>query len=165
MNGSPQPQIADDHTPCRERRSVLLALPILLAAAGSKMVSSAEAAAGATAVRSIAEYQRALEDAARSHRAALVDIGADWCAVCKTIDRKILRDRRVAELMTQIGFIRIDVTAMDQANRQLLNHLRADGPPTLFIVDTATGQEYSGTRSVGIFPTRNLIARLKPFAH
>lgn len=115
-------------------------------------------------VRTIAEYRDARSRLAKDRAATLIDIGAEWCAFCKTVDGKILRDPAVAALLTDIGFIKVDVTAMDRGNRELLHHLRADGPPTLFIIETATGREYSGTRSVGSFPVENLIARLRPFA-
>jgi thiol:disulfide interchange protein len=115
-------------------------------------------------VTSMAEYQAALDALAPHKTAALVDIGAEWCAFCRTIDTKILPDRQVARLLQHVGLIKVDVTAMDDSNRELLRHLRADGPPTLFIVQTATGHEYRNTRSVGSFRTGNLVGRLRPFA-
>jgi hypothetical protein len=48
--------------------------------------------------------------------------------------------------------------------RAVLSHLRADGPPTLFVVEIASGGEYRGTRSVGAFRKDDLIRRLRPFS-
>jgi len=55
------------------------------------------------------------------------------------------------------------VTNVDDFKSALLKYLRADGPPTVFIVETASGGEYSGTRSVGSFRVDHLLRRLQPF--
>lgn len=115
-------------------------------------------------VSSLRVYKTTLVSLARQYPAALIDIGAEWCAVCKRIDREILSHPAVQELLRRIAIVKIDVTAMDQESRRLLGHLRASGPPTLFIVETATGREYAHTRSVGFFPVKDLIRRLRPFA-
>lgn len=107
-----------------------------------------------------AEYDAALAASKRKVRAALVDIGADWCAFCRTIDRDILPHPSVQQLMQRIALIKVDVTAMDHGNKRLLQRLRADGPPTLFIVDTTSGRESPGSRSVGAFDVADLVQRL-----
>lgn len=142
------------------RRTFLLGLPVL-AGAG---VFATPSSASTYLIESVPQYRAALADLAQTRAKALVDIGAEWCAFCKVIDSKILPDRRVAELMRSFGLVRIDVTAMTADNRALLRHLKVDGPPTVFIVDAASGREHEGTRSLGNFPTENLVARLKPFA-
>lgn len=111
-----------------------------------------------------AQYKDALSVSARTRRAALVDIGAEWCAFCKTIDNEILPHPTVRHLMRQIALVKVDVTAMDSGNQALLRRLRADGPPTLFVVETATGREYPNTRSVGAFRAGDLIRRLQSFS-
>ncbi len=142
------------------RRTLLLGLPLI---AGTGIFAT-PSRASTYLVESVPQYRAALADLARSKAKALVDVGAQWCAFCKVIDDKILPDRRVAGLMQSFGLIRIDVTATTDDNRALLRHLKVDGPPTVFIVDAASGHEHEGTRSVGSFPTESLIARLEPFA-
>lgn len=150
-----------------DRRQFLYGLPL---AVGSAMQTVAAAHAAVPAaepiavVRTVAEYREARLRLAKHRAATLIDIGAEWCAFCRTIDGNILRDATVVALLANVGFINVDVTAMDRGSRELLHHLRADGPPTVFIVETATGREYSGTRSVGSFPVDSLITRLRPFA-
>lgn len=130
----------------------LLTAPIGLAAANR-----------AAMVTDVASYQERLEQFARTHRFALIDIRADWCAVCHRIEREILAHPAVLQHLEAVPLVKVDVTAMDEGNRQLLSHLRASGPPTFFVVDAATGQEYNGTRSVGPFSRRDLMRRLRPF--
>lgn len=149
------------------RRQFLYGLPL---AFGTTVLGTvASHAAGHTAeplaaVRTIAQYRDARARLAKRWTATLVDIGAEWCAFCQTIDRKILPDPQVIALLAHVGFIKVDVTAMDQGNRDLLRALRADGPPTIFVIETASGREYANTRSVGSFPVESLIERLQPFA-
>ncbi len=121
------------------------------------------AANRAAIVTDVASYQERLEQFARTHRFALIDIRADWCAVCRRIEREILAHPGVLQHLEAVPLVKVDVTAMDEGNRRLLSHLRANGPPTFFIVDTATGREYDGTRSVGSFNRRDLVRRLRPF--
>jgi thiol:disulfide interchange protein len=115
-------------------------------------------------VRDVRSYQQALSHAARSSRHALIDVRADWCAVCHRIERDILTHPLVRQYLEHVALIKVDVTAMDEGNRQLLSYLRASGPPTFFVVDTSTGREFSGTRSVGPFNHNDLVRRLHPFA-
>lgn len=115
-------------------------------------------------VASLAQYKKGLSRLSERYEVALVDIGAEWCPFCQTIDNKILPDPQVRQAMARVGLVKVDVTRMDQASRELLAHLRAEGPPTLFVVQTSSGREYSGTRSVGSFRASDLIRRLRPFA-
>ncbi|GAA5666822.1 MULTISPECIES: thioredoxin family protein [Hyphomicrobiales] len=130
----------------------LLTAPIGMAAANP-----------ADMVTDVASHGERLEQVARTHSFALIDIRADWCAVCHRIEREILAHPAVLQHLEALPLVRVDVTTMDEGNRQLLSHLGASGPPTFFIVDAATGREYDGTRSVGSFSRRDLMRRLRPF--
>lgn len=133
--------------------ALLIALPIAKPrAAAPRMVSD------------IPSYQDALAQVAEEHRFALIDIRADWCEVCHRIEREILSHRTVRQHLEKVPLVKIDVTAMDEPNRQLLSHLRASGPPTFFVVEALTGQEYAQTRSLGGFRRNDLIRRLRPFS-
>ncbi|MDO8874761.1 MAG: thioredoxin family protein [Pseudolabrys sp.] len=114
-------------------------------------------------VANLAQYKSGLSRLSERYEVALVDIGAEWCPFCQTIDNKILPDPQVRQAMARVGLVKVDVTRMDEASRELLAHLRADGPPTLFVVQTASGREYAGTRSLGSFRAIDLIRRLRPF--
>lgn len=132
---------------------------------GTLLPASRTARAAAQMVSAdIDSYRAALAHMAQSYRFALVDIRADWCAVCHRIERDILSHPSVRDLLERVALLKVDVTAMDEGNKRLLSYLRADGPPTFFIVDTATGAEYAQTRSVGSFRRYDLVRRLRPFA-
>lgn len=127
------------------------------------LLSFAAPAASTDMVGDVASYRQTLAAFAGRYRFALIDIRADWCAVCHRIEREVLSHSTVRRHLEQVPLVKVDVTAMDDENRQLLAYLRASGPPTFFVVDAATGREYQQTRSLGSFSRRDLIRRLQPF--
>jgi thiol:disulfide interchange protein len=152
------------------RRAVVASLTTL---ASVSLLASAQARPGRLIiasirvgpVRTVAEYEHALTIVQPRNRTAVVDVGATWCEFCGTLDRLILPDPRVANLLAHLALIRVDVTSMTDQNRELLGYLSVQGPPTLFVTDTVTGSEYPRTRSVGAFDVDNLASRLRPFVH
>jgi thiol:disulfide interchange protein len=66
--------------------------------------------------------------------------------------------------MNSLALIKVDVTAMDDANRELLGYLSVDGPPTVFVMDIESGREMPATHSVGVFEAADLARRLQPFS-
>lgn len=122
------------------------------------------AAASAVTVADLRTYRETLDMLAPRYRHALVDIRADWCAACLRMEREVFPHPAVRRMLEDVALIKVDVTAMDNANRELLAHLRVDGPPTLFVVDTSSGAEHAQTRSVGGLKRRALVRRLRSFA-
>lgn len=144
------------------RRTLLLCALVGPVALLSAPVGPASANSSAMAT-DIASFRKTLDEVACRHRFPLIDIRADWCSVCHRIEREILAHPAVQQHLQAVPLVKVDVTAMDERNRELLAHLRASGPPTFFVVDAATGQEYDRTRSVGSFSRRDLVRRLRPF--
>jgi len=121
------------------------------------------AAASSVTVTNLRTWREALDMLAPRYRHALVDIRADWCAPCLRMEREVFPHPAIRRLLEDVALIKVDVTAMDDENRELLAHLRAEGPPTVFIVETAGGVEHARTRSVGGVKRRELARRLQPF--
>lgn len=150
--------VNDAHIPTR--RSVLAGLLATATVAWFQR----PAAASSVTVTNLGTWREALGVLAPRYRHALVDIRADWCAPCLRMEREVFPHPAVRRMLEDVALIKVDVTPMDGANRELLAHLQADGPPTIFVVETATGGEYAKTRSVGALKRRELIRRLQPFA-
>ncbi|PLK68790.1 hypothetical protein C0V73_22310 [Rhizobium sp. TH135] len=112
-------------------------------------------------IRSVQDYAEAIAFARMRNRHALVDVAADWCAFCKTIDGQILVHPRVRAQMNDFALLKIDVTAWTADNAALLQFLNVQGPPTVFIAETGQGIEVPGTRTVGEFDVDNLVGRLE----
>lgn len=112
-------------------------------------------------IRSVQDYTEAIAFARMRNRHALVDVAADWCAFCKTIDGQILVHPRVRSRMNDFALLKIDVTAWTAENAELLRYLNVQGPATVFIVETGQGKEVPGSRTVGEFDVENLVGRLE----
>lgn len=140
------------------RRSFLVGLIAAVLAPAVK-VQAASTVVGP--IRSLRDYTEAIAFARMRNRHALVDVAADWCAFCKTIDGQILVHPRVRAQMNDFALLKIDVTAWTADNAALLQFLHLQGPPTVFIVETEQGKEVPGTRTVGEFDVDNLVGRLE----
>lgn len=112
-------------------------------------------------IRSLSDYFEALAFVRMRNRHALVDVAAEWCAFCRTIDGKILVHPRVKAGMARFALLKIDVTDWTDDNAELLGYLNVTGPPTVFIAETQHGVEVQGTRTIGDFDVDNLVARLE----
>jgi thiol:disulfide interchange protein len=112
-------------------------------------------------IRSVQDYVEAIAFVRMRNRHALVDVAAEWCAFCKTIDETILVHPRVQAQMKDFALLKIDVTSWTQDNIELLALLDVQGPPTVFVAETERGREIPGTRTVGDFDVGNLVGRLK----
>lgn len=125
---------------------------------------TAEAGTTVGPIRSVDSYVEACSFAAWQSRFAIVDIAADWCPFCKVIDSEIFPHPIIKKYLQKIALIKVDVTKMDARNLALLRYLKAEGPPTVFVIDTASGKEVRGTRSVGYFNVSHLANRLGSLA-
>ena len=114
-------------------------------------------------VTTVAQYEAARVDLSADHATALVGITADWCAHCQAIKAHVLPDPAVQEMLAGIPLISVDVTAADDDTADILTHLEVWGPPTFFVIDLATGNEQTQTRSLGLFDAEDLLKRLAPF--
>lgn len=109
-------------------------------------------------------FEQALSYASRLTRSALVYVGAQWCPVCQTIERRTLQHHHVSALLQSIALVKIDVTAMNADSKALLYRFAVIGPPTLFVVETASGREYANKRMVGKVEPSELVHHLRTYA-
>lgn len=154
------------HTVLTRRQLITSGLTVAIAMSSTELIYGEPVVAGKirVVVSNTRDYRSGLTLLSSRYKAALVDIGAEWCDYCRVIDQKILPDPDVRRAMEHVALLRVDVTRMDQDSQELLRYLQADGPPTLFLVDTKKGREFAGTRSVGVFHADDLVRRLGPFA-
>lgn len=142
----------------KSRRDLLVGgLAVMLAPAGA--AGAASTVVGP--IQSVRDYAEAIAFARMRNTHALVDVAAEWCAFCKTIDGKIFVHPRVRARMNEFALLKIDVTAWTADNAALLQFLNVQGSPTVFIAETGEGKELPGTRTVGEFDVDNLVGRLE----
>ena len=70
-------------------------------------------------------------------RPVLVEFTADWCINCKTLERTTFRDRQLLEVIDKFGItaLRVDLTQVDDARRQLFDRFGGRAIPYILILD------------------------------
>ena len=93
--------------------------------------NSSEAVAQTTSLPMLAvTTPEALDNALRdSQKPVFIDVYADWCVSCKEFERDTLSDPAVRQALEAFTLIRVDVTASDDAARNLLKRFGLYGPP------------------------------------
>lgn len=61
----------------------------------------------------------------------LVDYYADWCVSCKIMEKSVFGKSEVIQALNGVRLLRLDVTADNDASRELLNRYQVPGPPTM----------------------------------
>ena len=64
----------------------------------------------------------------------LVRFTADWCTVCKDIERDVLTNPAVRASLRDFAIITADVTRDSEGTRELMKRLQVVGPPTLLVL-------------------------------
>lgn len=108
--------------------------PLSHLAARTGQSASTEAAGGAHEVRferirSVAELDARVADAAAQGRTVMLDFYADWCVSCKEMERFTFSDPRVQARLADVVLLQADVTANDADDKALLKRFGLFGPP------------------------------------
>lgn len=107
-------------------------------------------------VKTVAELERLLE---QSTRPVMLDFYADWCVACKEMEAFTFVDPRVAQRMSQMLLLQVDVTANNADDRALMKKFRLFGPPGI-IFFRAGGSERKEIRVVGFQDATRFAASL-----
>ena len=84
-----------------------------------------------TTIKDAATLDRELAAATANGQWVLVDYYADWCVSCKIMEKTVFGQSQVIEALNGVRLLRLDVTADNDASRQLLQRYKVPGPPTL----------------------------------
>ncbi|HLS54458.1 MAG TPA: protein-disulfide reductase DsbD [Zeimonas sp.] len=133
--------------------------PLGALAAGKALAGPVAVAASKpafTKVRTLDELDHALRASAGP---TMVEFSADWCVSCKELERLTFSDPRVAERMSRLKLLKVDVTANSAADRELLRRFDLFGPPGILLFD-ADGSESAASRVIGYQPADAFLERL-----
>ncbi|TPQ34606.1 protein-disulfide reductase DsbD [Cupriavidus pinatubonensis] len=105
----------------------------------------AETAAGPQSVRfervrSVAELDARVAQAAAAGKPVLLDFYADWCVSCKEMEHLTFTDAKVRARMSEIVLLQADVTANNADDKALLKRFGLFGPPGIILFG-ADGRE------------------------
>lgn len=81
-------------------------------------------------------------------RPTFVYFTADWCVICKSIERDVFSKTDVIAGLDDFQRIRVDLTKLDEANQKIMRDMGVVGPPTMIFFD-AKSNEASGSRLIG----------------
>lgn len=99
---------------------------------------------------------RAFDVAGEVGKPLMLYVTADWCVICRTIERKVLPSEGVAESLNGVHLVKFDVSEFDAAAQSVLDELKVAGPPTMMFFDPSR-RELQGTRLIGSIEPSDLI--------
>lgn len=99
---------------------------------------------------------RAFEVAGEKMQPMMLYVTADWCVICRTIERKVFPGEGVAAALEGVHLVKFDVSEFDAAAQSVLDELKVAGPPTMMFFDPAR-RERQGTRLIGSMEPSDLI--------
>lgn len=111
-----------------------------------------------TKVTSIPELDKVLE--ANKGKKILLDFSAEWCAVCKELDKKTFSDAAVQAKMGEFVLIKADVTQNSQEQKELSKKYGVFGPPVILFFDASSTVLESKT-IVGFIDAQKFLEHLK----
>lgn len=99
-------------------------------------------------VRTIAELDERIIQAANNNQYVMVDFYADWCISCKEMERFTLSDDKVKARLKDVVLLQIDVTHGTTDDLTLLKRFNLFGPPGILFIDRQ-GNEIPDIRIIG----------------
>jgi len=96
-----------------------------------------------------------LEDALVSGRPTVVEIYAEWCVICKKLEKQSLKSPDVEAALSGVNALKIDI----DRNTDLYSRYNIDGPPKLMFFD-ADGEERLDLRISGAVGAQEVVAAL-----
>ena len=84
----------------------------------------------------------------RSTRPVMLDLNADWCTECKTMEMTTFKDPAVVAALANTTTLQLDMTDNTAEHKALLKKFSIFGPPTILFFDSQ-GDEYSQYRLIG----------------
>lgn len=85
-----------------------------------------------------------VQKAITSGQPTVLDFSAEWCDICKTLDKKTFSDPRVVDALSGVHALKVDV----DKEPEVAKSYRIPGPPTIVFIGS-DGKEIEGLRFSG----------------
>jgi thiol:disulfide interchange protein DsbD len=136
--------------------------PLASIALGSGTVSTVEAGHELPfqRIKTVDDLDREVALASSQGKTAFLDFYADWCVSCKEMEAFTFTDAEVQATLANTVWLQADVTANDEADKELLDRFGVFGPPTIIFFGT-DGQQRRGYEVVGYMQAEDFVAHLQ----
>jgi thiol:disulfide interchange protein DsbD len=99
-------------------------------------------------IKGVEEFDKALAAAGGEGKPVFVDFYADWCVECVRMENTTFKSPNVIAALAGYSLLRLDVTANDDIDKQVLKKFNLFGPPALLFFGT-DGREIKHMRVIG----------------
>ena len=111
-------------------------------------------------IKTMADLEREVEQARQNRQFVMLDFYADWCISCKEMEKFTFTKPEVHEALEGVVLLKIDVTANNKDDQEVLGAFGLIGPPAILFFDQA-GFEKRNYRLVGFKPADEFAAHVK----
>ena len=111
-------------------------------------------------IKSIEDFNAALEQSRAAGKAVMLDFYADWCTYCIKMEEYTFSDSRVQQALSNVTLLQADVTANDATDLALLNHFNLFAPPAILYFGP-DGEERRNYRLVGFMGAEDFLAHVQ----
>ena len=116
-----------------------------------------------TIVKGVDGLNAGIQQASLQNKPVMVDFYADWCIACKELEAYTFSDSKVQTALTDFVLLKVDVTANDELDKELLRKYGIFGPPAILFFDQK-GNELRNYRVVGFIEADNFEQHIHQFA-
>jgi thiol:disulfide interchange protein DsbD len=129
---------------------------------GGATIASQETHLPFKTIKTLDDLERELDRANATGQAVMLDFYADWCVSCKEMEKYTFSDPAVQRALSGFVLLQADVTANDEADRELLKRFGLIGPPGILFFDR-DGKARDDMTLVGFKPAEDFAEHLEAF--
>lgn len=111
-------------------------------------------------IKTMADLEREVEQARKNRQFVMLDFYADWCISCKEMEKFTFSKPQVHDALDGVVLLKIDVTANNADDQEVLSGFGLIGPPAILFFDQA-GMEKRNYRVVGYKPADEFAAHVR----
>jgi thiol:disulfide interchange protein DsbD len=111
-------------------------------------------------IKTMADLEREVEQARKNRQFVMLDFYADWCISCKEMEKFTFSKPEVHDALDGVVLLKIDVTANNADDKEVLSSFGLIGPPAILFFDQA-GVEKRNYRVVGFKGAEEFAAHVR----